>query len=239
MATEELLSLLLELIEKRKLSISDVSLADVTDQYIGYLKTLAGFPLEEVSSFIAIASTLLLIKSASLIPAFQFSEEETGDVKDLERRLRLYSHIRNFAVELGKYFGKNIMFGREAFLGFNFEFLEPKGVTKEKIFAIMKKIIANLPQKEILQKALVKKTISLEKKIGELIGRIQQQIEISFADISDFNGKASPRLVDLGSKKVEIIVSFLAILELIKRGFVIVEQTAVFENIKIKKSYEK
>ncbi len=224
------LSLLLELIEKRKLSISDVSLADVTEQYVDYLKTLEGFSLEEVSSFIAIASTLLLIKSASLIPAFQLSEEETGDIKDLERRLQLYSHIRNFAALLGKCFGKNIMFGREAFLGFNFEFLEPKGVTKEKMFAMMKQIIANLPQKEILPKVLVKKTISLEKKIGELIERIQQQIEMSFADVSGFDG------VGLGPKKIEIIISFLAILELIKRGFIIVEQTTVFENIKIKKS---
>jgi len=66
------LGMLLELIEKRKLSISDVSLADVTDQYVDYLKTLEGFPLGEVSSFIAIASTLLLIKSASLISTFQF-----------------------------------------------------------------------------------------------------------------------------------------------------------------------
>ncbi len=220
------LSLLLELIEKHKLSISDVSLANVTDQYIEYLKTIEGFPLQEVSSFIAIASTLLLIKSASLIPTFKFSEEEAGDIKDLERRLQLYAHIRNFAAELGNFFGKNIMFEREAFIGFNFEFLEPKGVTKEKIFATMKQIIANLPQKEILPKALVKKTISLEKKIADIIGRIQKQIEFSFSD-NIIGGK---------QKKVEIIVSFLAILEMIKRGFVIVEQTAVFENIKIKKS---
>ncbi|PJC25213.1 MAG: hypothetical protein CO056_01210 [Candidatus Tagabacteria bacterium CG_4_9_14_0_2_um_filter_41_11] len=230
------LGMLLELIEKRKLSISDVSLADVTDQYVDYLKTLEGFPLGEVSSFIAIASTLLLIKSASLIPTFQFSEEEAGDIKDLERRLQLYAHIRNFAIELGKCFGKNIMFGREAFLGLNFEFLEPKGVTKEKIFEAMRQIIANLPQKEILPKALVKKTISLEKKITDIISRLQQQIEMSFADISGLDGKANPRLVGLGPKKIEIIVSFLAILELIKRGFVIVEQTTVFQNIKIKKN---
>ncbi len=224
------LSLLLELIEKRRLSINEISLANVADQYIEYLKSLGEFPMGEAANFIAVASTLLLIKSASLIPTFQFSEEETGDIKDLERRLQFYAHIRNFAFLLEKYFGKNIMFGREAFLGFNFEFLEPKGVTKEKMFAMMKQIIANLPQKEILPKVLVKKTISLEKKIGELIERIQQQIEMSFADVSGFDG------VGLGPKKIEIIISFLAILELIKRGFIIVEQTTVFENIKIKKS---
>ena len=72
-----------------------------------------------------------------------------------------------------------------------------------------------------------------DKKIGDIISRIQQQIEMSFSDVSVLGG------VGLGPKKVEIIVSFLAILELIKRGFIIVEQSAVFENIKIKKNYEK
>jgi segregation and condensation protein A len=222
------LAMLLELIEKRKLSINEVSLADVTDQYVEYLKTLEGFPLLEVSNFVAIVSTLILIKSASLIPSFELSEEETGDIKDLERRLQIYSQIRNFAAVLGQSFAKNIMFNREAFLGLSFGFLEPKGVTKQKLFSAMKQIIANLPVKEILPNALVKKTISLEKKIGDIIGRIQQQIELSFSD-AIAGGK---------KEKVEIIISFLAVLELIKRGFIIVEQSAVFENIKIMKNKE-
>lgn len=223
------LGLLLELIEKRKLSINEVSLADVTDQYINYLKNLEGFPLPEVANFVAIASTLMLIKSASLIPSFQLTEEEAGDIKDLERRLKIYSQIRNFALNLGQFFGKNIMFNREAFSGFNFGFLEPKGVTKEKLHDVLKQIIANLPVKETLHKAVVKNTISLEKKITEIISRIHQQIELSFSDV--FTAEKT--------EKVEIIVSFLAILELIRRGFIIVEQNQVFDNIRIKKNYEK
>ncbi len=222
------LALLLELIEKRKLSINEVSLADVTDQYVEYLKSLEGFPMEEVAAFIAIASTLLLIKSSSLIPSFELSEEETGDIKDLERRLRIYSCIKNAAMVLGKTFGGNLMFEREAFLGFSFNFLEPKGTTKEKLYSVLKQIAANLPQKEILPRALVKKVVSLEKKMSEIVSRIQQKIEMSFSDASD--GK---------HEKIEIIVSFLAVLELIKRGFIIVEQAAVFDNIKIKKNYGK
>lgn len=220
------LALLLEMIEKRKLSINEVSLADVTDQYVDYLKKLEGFPLAEVSGFVAIASTLLLLKSASLIPSFELSEEETGDIKDLERRLQIYARIRNFAAALGNHFGKNILFGREAFSGMSFGFLEPKGLTKQKLVSAMKQIIANLPQKEILPKAMIKKAISLEKKIEEIISRIQQQIEISFSG-AFMIGKA---------EKVEIIVSFLAVLELIKRGFVVVEQKTVFDSIKIKKN---
>lgn len=230
------LAALLELIEKRKLSVNEVSLADVTEQYINYLKALENFPLEEVSGFVAIASTLMLIKSASLIPSFELTEEEAGDIKDLERRLQIYAQIRNFAANLSQSFGKNIMFNREAFLGFNFGFLEPKGVTMEKLHSVLKQIIANLPVREILPEAVVKKTVSLEKKISEIISRIHQLMETSFADVSGLNGKASPRLVGLGPKKIEIIISFLAVLELIKRGFIMVEQSQIFDNIKIKKN---
>ncbi len=221
------LAMLLELIEKHKLSINDVSLAEVTDQYIEHLKKIEGFPFEEVSAFVAIASTLLLIKSASLIPTLQLSEEETGDIKDLEHRLRFYNCIRNFALDLNKHFGKNIMFSREAFVGFSFEFLEPKGITTEKLHGALKKIVAELPKTEILPEVLVKKTISLEKRIEEIISRIQQQMEISFSDSFRLGAK----------EKVEIIVSFLAILELIKRGFILVEQNQIFDNIKIRRQH--
>ena len=83
------LAALLDLIEKRKLSINEISLAKVTDQYVEYLKSLEGFPMEEVAGFIAVASTLLLIKSSSLIPSLELSEEETGEIKDLECCLKL------------------------------------------------------------------------------------------------------------------------------------------------------
>jgi segregation and condensation protein A len=167
-----------------------------------------------------------LIKSASLIPAFQLSEEETGDIKDLERRLQIYSCIKNAALILEKTFGRNLMFEREAFLGYSFEFLEPKGATKEKLFSSLKQIVANLPLKEILPKAVVKKVVSLEKKIAEVVSRIQKQMELSFSDA----------FASAKNEKIEIIVSFLAVLELIKRGFIIVEQKTVFDTIKIKKN---
>ncbi len=220
------LGALLELIEKRKLSINEISLANVTDQYVEYLKTLEGFPIQEVSNFVAIASTLILIKSASLIPSFELTKEEAGDIKDLERRLQIYAQIRNFASVLGQPFAKKIMFSREAFSGFNFGFLEPKDVTKEKLHGVLKQIIANLPIKEILPKVLVKKTISLEKKIEEIVARIQHQIELSFSEA--FGGNKA--------EKIEIIVSFLAMLELIKRGFIVVEQLTLFDNIRVKKN---
>ena len=175
------LAALLDLIEKRKLSINEISLAKVTDQYVEYLKSLEGFPMEEVAGFIAVASTLLLIKSSSLIPSLELSEEETGDIKDLERRLKLYKLMKGATFILGRNFGKNLMFGREAFLGCSFDFLEPKGATKEKLFSALSMIVKNLPQKEILPNALVKKTVSLEKKISEINWSVEEAQKSGFA----------------------------------------------------------
>ncbi len=219
------LFLLLELIEKRKLCINDVSLAEIADQYLSHLKELRGFPMEEVANFVSVASTLILIKSTSLLPFFELSEEETGDIKELPRRLQFYCFIRDLAKKLEGVFGQTMLFEREAFIGINPGFVEPKNLTKEKLFSTLKEIISNLPIKEIFPETIVKKTISLEKKVEELISRIKQQIEISFADAFNTNK----------IEKIEIIVGFLAVLELIKQGIITAEQNILFENFKIKK----
>src|SRR3990167_6797300 len=82
--------LLLDLVEKRKLFINDVSLAQVTEDYLAYMNKLGGLSSAEISSFVYVASTLLLIKSKSLLPNLDLTSEEEGDIKNLEERLRLY-----------------------------------------------------------------------------------------------------------------------------------------------------
>src|SRR3989338_2039129 len=82
--------LLLDLVEKRKLFINDVSLAQVTEDYLGYMNKLGGLDTEQISSFVYVASTLILIKSKSLLPNLNLTSEEEGDIKTLEERLRLY-----------------------------------------------------------------------------------------------------------------------------------------------------
>ena len=75
-AFEGPLDLLLALIEKRKLFISDISLAEVADDFIEYIKTFDEFPVDMTANFILIASTLLLIKSKSLLPSMTLTSEE-------------------------------------------------------------------------------------------------------------------------------------------------------------------
>src|SRR3989344_4122925 len=95
------LELLLDLIEKRKLFVSDVSLAKVADDYISYVKNLSEFPVADSAHFVLIASTLLLIKSKSLLPNLDLTTEEQVSIEDLEHRLRLYERMRKLSRSLG------------------------------------------------------------------------------------------------------------------------------------------
>src|SRR3989344_4796688 len=94
------LDLLLELVTKRKLFVNDVSLSEVTDDFILYLEKHDEFPIGESAEFIVVASTLMLIKSRSLLPMIELSDEEEESIHDLENRLALYARVKTLAVGL-------------------------------------------------------------------------------------------------------------------------------------------
>ena len=104
------LDLLLELVTKRRLFVNDVSLAEVTDDFIKYLDEHEEFPLGESAEFIVIASTLMLIKSRSLLPQIALTDEEEESIQDLESRLALYARVKELASNLKSIFGKQIIF---------------------------------------------------------------------------------------------------------------------------------
>ncbi len=91
------LELLLDLVEKRKLFINEISLAQVADHYIAHLKQFEKMPVDFVSNFLIVASTLILIKSKSLLPSLDLSEEEKTDVRDLELKLKIYKKIKELS----------------------------------------------------------------------------------------------------------------------------------------------
>src|SRR3989338_1944281 len=100
------LDALLNLIEERKLSISQISLADVADGYLAYIEKLPELPRGETAQFIRIASTLLLNKSRSLLPNLELSDDERESVEELERRLARYAIVRKAARLLRAEWGK-------------------------------------------------------------------------------------------------------------------------------------
>ena len=220
------LGLLLEMIERRKLFISDVSLAEIANSYVEYLKQFEKFPIEDVAAFVSVASTLMLIKSRSLMPGMNITVEEEHSIEELENRLKVYRLIKKLSEYPEKLFGKNIIFSREGFKGVEIGFIEPRGLDTELLHEALKNAVDNLPTKEVLPEVQVKKIISLGEKIEELSRRVQGAMEISFSDFAQTKDGA-----DKEECKIEIIVSFLAMLELTKMGIIIVKQQGLFSNI--------
>ncbi|MDD5050247.1 MAG: ScpA family protein [Candidatus Pacebacteria bacterium] len=216
------LDLLLSLIEKRKLLINEISLAQITDDYIGYIKNNGKETLGESANFILIASTLLLIKSRSLLPNLSLSEEEEQSINELERRLKIYKEIKELSVHIAERFGKEMIFAPQM-RKFDPVFSPDKDTTLPNMLSAMERVLQSLPKKEFLPKAVVKKIISLEEMIGNLTVRIQKSLKIGFKDLAKV-GK---------DDKINVIVSFLAILELVKQGVVSVVQESKHDDIMI------
>ena len=108
---------LLELIEGRKLDVSELSLAEVTADFLNYLKTIGAVSPKILADFVVVASRLVLIKSKALLPALQISEEERADIKDLENRLKIYREVKNAGVGVRRLWeSRAALFSRELLL---------------------------------------------------------------------------------------------------------------------------
>jgi segregation and condensation protein A len=219
------LELLLDLIEKEKLSITEISLSGVADEYIAHIRTLANIDPEELAEFLVVAAQLMLIKSRSLLPSLELSPEEEGSIEELEQRMREYQKIRELARELKKLeVLKNHILVREAFYGQNPIFYPPPSFSPNILRVSFAAFLAALPKIEKLAEEKIKKIISLEEKISHIRSFLSDRLERAFSEI--IKGAAG---------KVDIIVSFLAILELAKQKFVDIRQEKLFEDIKIRK----
>lgn len=229
------LDTLLSLIEKRKLFINDISLAQVADDYIAHVKNLSDFPLADSSHFILIASTLVLIKSKSLLPDLTLTEEEQKDIVDLEERLRQYQKYKTLSVHLKTRFGINVEYLRLPSKEKKIVFTPDKNTEVSKMFETVKAVIENIPKKEFVPKAIIEKVISLEEMMSNLSERITKSMKMSFKDFSG-HGKADPGSrseLTTGQAKIHVIVSFLAMLELVKQGIINVKQDKDFHDIEI------
>jgi len=217
------LELLLNLIEKRKLFINDIALAKVTDDFIAYVKNFESFPIADSANFILIASTLLLIKSKSLLPTLDLTEEEQSSIEDLEARLKIYARMKELSLHIKERFGKDMIFAKENNKIEVKVFSPHPKMTLPNLVVAMFDVIKNFPKKEALPKAIVRKVVSLEEMITNLTERITSSLKMSFRQFAGV-GKA---------EKVSVIVSFLAMLELVKQGVISVAQEQKFDDIKM------
>ncbi len=213
--------LVLDLIEARKLLVNDLALASITEDFITHVRAQEVFPVEETATFIQIAATLLLIKSKSLIPDLTLTDEESADVEDLKRRLAAYEKIREASRELARVFGTSMMLpaGERPTEP---SFSPTRDFTREALSDALARLLAARKEVEELPEARVKPLVTIEEMMDALAKRVQSALTISF---KDFAGDKK--------EKVEVVVSFLALLELVKQGAVAAEQFGEHGDIRI------
>ena len=221
------LDLLLQLIENQKLEITAVSLAQVTQQYIETLNNLdpdQSGP-SQLSDFLVIAARLLLIKSRALLPFLIWDdEEEEGD--ELARQLRIYKEYLEASKKNQKIIAKkNISYARHKLLVMSdVGFAPPPSVNAQTMAIVYKELINGLSPILNLPKDIIRRTVSINEKINNIRERLTSGMAMKFSD-----------LIKEANDRTEIIVSFLALLELIKQKSIVVHQAKSFDDITIER----
>ena len=218
------LDLLLELIEQEKLNIAELSLARVADQYLEHIRNNENIKLENLADFLAVASKLILIKSKALLPLLEFTEEEEEEIRDLTRQLEDYKKFKEASLKLGKMveMGK-IAYSRDGYNGVQTIFYPPENINAFDLKKYFQFVLAEIPVIEKLEEEVVGDIITLEERINDLQNTLRQRMEANFSD-----------LVANASDKVDVIISFLAMLEMVKQRIIEVEQGELFQEIKLK-----
>jgi segregation and condensation protein A len=215
------LDLLLDLIEQEKLDVTKVSLAKIADDYLEEVRKLQEINVESLVDFLVIASQLLVIKSRALLPLLEKEKSEPDSAEELARRLAELKQFRTAAEVLAKELAsKRYSAGREPLVAS--VFYPPPALTAKDIEAAFRDVLSALPSAELLEEEVVKEVVTLEDKLASIQRNLKIVSRISFKRLTD------------QSTKTEIIVTFLAMLELMKQRLVTVDQDQMFGEITIR-----
>lgn len=209
---------LLAMIEKKKLHISEVSLAEIADDYISYVRENE-FVLRDAAIFIWTAATLMLIKSRHLLPQFNITDEEEEDVSGLQKRLAIYAIYKKQMEKIETMFGKSRIYHRIYRKKVIIQFRPDSQITLDNMRLCMDQVFTTVEPETFMPEKSVVRQRSLREVIEDVAARVRQFVKINFHE-----------LISGGDKK-ETAVSFLAILELFKQGEIDLEQHSDFGTI--------
>ena len=214
------LALLLELIESKQLPITMVSLAEVADQYLERMRLLTGMNSEILADFLVTAARLLLIKSRALLPRPSEEPQAEDDAEDLERRLLEYRIFRDAAEGLRELEES----GRRSYprqapttpLQSPDPPLAP--IRPEELRAALVRMLKAMDPNP--EPVAVRAQISVKERIEQLVALLSARGRATFSEVS-------------GATVESIVATFLAILELLRRGLLRAQQDVAFEEISI------
>ena len=216
------LDLLLQLIEKQELDITQLSLAKVTDQYLEHLNLIHDRDPLEVSAFLVIAAQLVLIKSKVLLPveSDEISDLEIEGGEDLVRQLLEYKKFKNAGAWFHEREELNLRtYFRTAPPQKMPEILDLSNISIFDIAAIYQEIIYAQEELKPIEDVVTISTITLKNRINAIVTHFKTISHAKFSSLIDQN------------TKLEIIVTFLALLELIKNHLIQASQPEIFGEI--------
>ena len=222
------LDLLLQLIEHAELDITSVALAQVTNQYLAYIHQMQ-VPADEISAFLVVAAKLLQIKSEALLPrrpVREAGEEDPGEA--LARQLQIYKRFKEMANWLEERESRHLRTYLRVAPPLRIEGpLDLSDVTLADLLAAAQDIFSEQADKQALETVISAPRITIREKISLIAERLGQHPNTTFNSL-------------LGQKpsRLEVVVTFLALLELVKRYRVAARQTGLFSDIQIEKMEE-
>ncbi len=217
------LDLLLHLIRKNEVDIYDIPIAAITSQYLAYLELMEALNIEVAGEFLVMAATLLQIKSRMLLPALAVDEEAEDPRLEIARPLLEYIRYR----EAARWLDQRTWLGRDVFeRGFSDDVAPPQEERSLFNLGLFDLIDAF---KELMDRrvaggvlAVGLEQASLSDKIGQLIELFRGQTDLLFADV-----------FDAAVGRAELVLTFLAVLELARMGFIFVYQETTFGPIRL------
>lgn len=229
------LDLLLHLLEKNKVNIYDIPIVEITNQYMEYIAEMRRQDLNVMSEFLVMAATLLDIKSKMLLPAKESEDEEEDPRAELVQQLLEYKMYKCMAYELRdrQIDAEKVWFKAPTIPPEVLAYEEPVDVNE-----LMSGV--TLARLNDIFQFIIKKQADKIDPVRSKFGRIEKE-EVSLSDKMAYVEEYSLRhgqflfrsLLEAQSGKMEVVVTFLAILELMKMGKIVVSQEYTFDDIKI------
>lgn len=231
------LDLLLHLLDKNKVNIYDIPIVEITNQYIAYIREMQRHDLNIMSEFMVMAATLLDIKAKMLLPAPETAEDEEAEDPraQLVQQLLEYKMYKYISGELKdrQMDASRVLFKVPTI---------PKEVSAYEEPVNLDELVSGLTLAKLndIFRSIMKKQVDKIDPIRSKFGKIQKE-ELSLEDcmksLEDYaksHKQFSFRALLEGAKsKTEVIVTFLAILELMKMGEIFIRQEAIFDDIQI------
>lgn len=217
------LDLLLQLIDEEKLEITEISLSTITEQYLDYLSKIESEQgAEEMADFLVIATKLVYLKSKHLLP-YLYPEEDEGP--SLADQLKMYKRFIEASLEVEKIWnGNKVAYGREEPPRKMPDFTVPQNASSDNLRQNFADLLRRLKPVNPLPQTKIDRHISVQEIVSHFKETLRKLKQFSFSDI-----------LKNANSRTEVIVSFLAILDLVRSGEAFIEQTNAFSDLEIKK----